>query len=443
MKRSRIVRGALVAAMVASVMVLDAEVFNVSAERSTQAELASDSGWTVVGPNATAARPSGDAEPGVRPAAFTAATLDESVLAARLATAGRGGPGRVIQIPDPSGQLVSFEVNEAETLSPEVAAEHPELKAYVGTALDGSGAPVRFELTPYGFSAQVSAADGWWYVDPAYRFEPGDYVSYYKSDLPNEHDWFERRLSADLAERAAVARAAAEGVGDGDEPVQAKSNGTQTRTYRLAVSADDQYVAANGGTANSALAVIVQAVNRVNGIYGPEAAIQFTLVSNTNTIFPNDATDPFNTPNNNTILNINQTQLDAIIGDANYDVGHHFNTSCGLAAAGVGVTGVKAQGCSGVGVGGDPYVVDYVAHEIGHQFSANHTFNGNRVNCAGGTRNGPTAYEPGSATTILGYAGICGLDDVQFNNATGATGSYAVGPLRVPPAQLTRLPLNV
>ena len=107
--------------------------------------------------------------------------------------------------------------------------------------------------------------------------------------------------------------------------------------------------------------------------------------------------------------------LGQIIGASNYDVGHIAMGNSGGGVANLGVVGGnnKAGGCTGLATPiGDYFAVDYVAHEMGHQFAGNHTFNGTQVNC-GGNRSGQTSVEPGSGSSIMAYAGICGQDNIQ------------------------------
>ena len=121
---------------------------------------------------------------------------------------------------------------------------------------------------------------------------------------------------------------------------------------------------------------------------------------------------------------MNQGVIDAVIGDANYDVGHVFTTaSGGVAGLGVvGITGQKARGTTGLSSPtGDLFFVDFVAHELGHQYGGSHTFNGTRGNCAGNASASQiNRVEPGSGSTLQSYAGICGLDDLQNAGQAGS-----------------------
>jgi hypothetical protein len=347
------------------------------------------------------------------PARYRVVAPDEAALASLLssaplettATGPRNSPA-VITLPLPDGTFGRFSFVEAPIMAAPLAAQFPNIKTYLGQGIDDPTATARFDRTQFGFHALVLAASGTVFIDPYQRGDTTHYISYYKQDyLPNPGDL--------MSEQGIVQSA----IRIPHSAIKTPPSGPQLRTYRLALAATGEYTIYHGGTVGGAMAAINTSVNRVVGVYEREFSVRMVLIANNaNVVYTDPTTDPYTNSNGFAMLDENQTTLDTVIGPANYDIGHVFSTGGG-GVAGLGVvcaTGQKAYGVTGSSNPvGDPFDIDYVAHEMGHQYDGNHTFNGTTSNCGGGNRNGSTAWEPGSGSTIMAYAGICGSEDLQ------------------------------
>ena len=311
----------------------------------------------------------------------------------------------IISLPYPDGSFKRFRMVDSPIMEQALADQVPEIKTYAGQGIDDPYSNVRLDISPAnGFHAMIYAEENV-YIDPYAMFDNYHYISYYKKDLkPKENYTCELIQNPDYHPENIQSN------------YEVKSEG-QLRTYRLALAADGEYTTYYGGTVVQALAGIVTSVNRVDGVYENEVSVRMVLIANdASIIYTNSSTDPYTNNNGSTMLNQNQTTCDNVIGSANYDIGHVFSTGGGgVAYLGcVCTSGSKAKGVTGsTAPVGDAYDIDYVAHEMGHQFGGNHSFNSTTSNCGGGNRAANAAYEPGSASTIMGYAGICGSDDLQ------------------------------
>jgi len=327
-------------------------------------------------------------------------------------------------LPDPNGRLQPFNLIPAPIMAAELAAKFPQITTYQIVAMNDGGVNGRLDFSPNGLHAIIHSPDGTWYIDPYSRENNQLHLSYYQRDYARPAAFTELLPTIDTAIPAFAGIHLPEKVdshlrgNDMIDPYMISEN-QQMHVYRLALATTGEYVQYHGGTQIDGIIAVVTAVNRVNSIYERETAVRLELVAgNDQLIFTNPATDGYNNDDGLVAIAQNQAILDNVIGSANYDIGHLFSTgSGGLAQIGaVCEAGRKGQAATGLfAPEGDPFYVDYVAHEIGHQFGALHTYNGDGDWCAYG-HSAANAYEPGSGSTIMAYAGLCSPQNLQANS---------------------------
>lgn len=326
----------------------------------------------------------------------------------------------IMSFPNELGEFEKFSVQEVSIFSEELAAQFPEIKAYVGYGIDSPGARIRFSVSPKGLQSMISYPNKFQiYTVPTAKGNDSEYITYSKqSRIENE------KLFNCLVSHETSSTERSEALRDADDQI--------LRTFRIAIATTGEYTEfwddgnnSNGNAQADALAQVVSTLNRNNEVFEVDMAITFQLVSGTNTVFPDPNADPYTPSNFFGMLNQNQSALDNAIGNANYDIGHlfHFGSNSDNLGNGVAIlpsvcdSANKGKGISAhtfVGENGTPYMsdyfdIDYVPHEIGHQMGANHTWSftseGTGVN-----------VEPGSGTTIMGYAGITDENNVQIHS---------------------------
>jgi len=309
-----------------------------------------------------------------------------------------------VYLPNPKGEMEEYTVWRDNLLPKKLNERYPEISVYAGYSSDDPQKTVKFDFTSKGFRAVSRGLNGsTYYIDPIAKGIKSTIISYYKKDHTNKPAF--ECLIEDTIEVEDHAH---------DHAPQRIAGDCNLHTFELALACTGEYADFHGGSKASVMAEYTTSINRVNSIFENEIGVRLVLIPNTDDlIFLNANTDPYNNNNGNTMLNQNQNTCDNIIGNNNYDIGHVYSTGGGgVAQLNSPCNNGKARGVTGLpSPVGDPFYVDFVAHEIGHQFGATHTFN----NSCSGNRASSTAYEPGSGSTIMAYAGIC-APNVQFSS---------------------------
>lgn len=317
-----------------------------------------------------------------------------------------GGKGVIISIPAASGKLEKFQVWESSNMDPALQAKYPDIRSYVGTGVDDPSVYLRFSLSPVGFSSMITRSGGSEFIEP--YTEDRKIYAVFDSNARRGQDKepFECTVIEEAEKKNTVAAKKTAGF----------------NVFRLALSCTGEYaqyhltVSGTPATATDAekKAVILAAMNatltRLNSVFEKDLSLHFNLIAENETvIFLNSTTDPYTNGGPNEA----NTQISALIPAANYDMGHLIDKKGANGAAGLGVicnNSSKAAGWTAHNFPeGDKFDIDYVAHEMGHQMGAGHSYTFT-------TTQADQRVEPGSGSTIMAYTGITGNSDVQFNS---------------------------
>lgn len=346
-------------------------------------------------------------------------SLDLNAIRSTLANAqetGKNAKPVEIKLPTLNGKIERFAVYSAPVVVKSIADRH-QLGSYVGVGIDDPTAYVRFSVAPNDFQAMMLKGGNYEFIEPQNK-EKSVYGVHPKTNKSEADKAFVCSTSEAPLTKQQIDKLYMSGKTFTNNPADFnKSSDQKYRTMRLAMSVNGEYTTYFGGTVAGALTAINATLTRCNFVFEKDFALHLILQDFPQLIYTNAATDPYTTMSswNNQL----QQTLTNTIGNDAYDIGHMFGASGGGGNAGcIGCVCINPTSASNNAKGsgitspadgipqGDNFDIDYVAHEMGHQLGANHTFS---MNLEGTGAN----QEPGSGSTIMGYAGITGATDVQ------------------------------
>ncbi len=327
-----------------------------------------------------------------------------------------------IIMPLPNGEQRRYEIFESPCMEPGLSAKFPDIKSYAGHDALNKTDNIRLDISNSGVKAIINTDAGQVYLDPFARFQTEFYITYYTTDFKRDPsamkficglDEHKDELTTDVTPLTK------------EQKEIIKQRGVNTdllplNTYRLAIATTGLYSKFIGTTVAQVIAELNTAVNRINQVTTKDLSVKLILVAdNDKLVYFDDATDPYTDGNLSQMIQANPASINGKIGGSAYDFGHVFGREFGGGV--VGLAQLQSVCKSNKAMGGscldnptnDPYWIDIVAHEMGHQMGANHSFN----DCQGdGNENEGTGYEPGGGLTIMSYSGACGSNDIIQNS---------------------------
>ncbi len=330
----------------------------------------------------------------------------------------------IFNLPLPDGSMLPVTATEYSIMSQTLADKFPQFKSWKIEAMNGKNIQGSINFTAMGFHAMLMLENGdTVFIDPDKLTTA---VDVQEKQSKRRYNSFSKRENQHLFQRAMPIKEILIQKLRRDSKKVLKPQAKAAKallTYQLALAATAEYTILNGGTKEKALSAMYITIDRVNTIYQRDLAIKLELVGTDKLIYLNSQSDPYTNADAYAMIQENIANLDAVIGVNNYDIGHLFGGAGtgGLALlSGVCRTETGAHKAGGVtgssSPNGSTFDIDYVAHEIGHQLGATHTFNSTKGNCGNGNREASASVEPGSGSTIMSYAGICNEDNLQIGS---------------------------
>ncbi len=322
------------------------------------------------------------------PREFKLFSLNRSGLDQRLfSVVDKAGEPTIVSLPNADGAIEQFELFEASNFDPELQAKFPEIRSFSGRGITDKHATVKLSISPQGVQGTVFRTgraflelEGKTEIIEPYSKDGSVYAVFKSVRKAGELPW---------ACRAPVELAL---FSQWKEQINADqltsiSNTGEIRTMRLAQSVNGEYSNYFGATSSAQVELVLAGINatlsRSNGVYERDLGVHMNLIPETTSlIFYDPATDPYS----DDLGTWNDELAGAIaaqgITPAMYDIGHMFGASGGGGNAGCIGCVCSTNHDKGMGITspaddtpeGDFFDIDYVAHEVGHQLGANHTF---------------------------------------------------------------------
>ena len=305
--------------------------------------------------------------------------------------------GETVILPMPNGDFQEFSLEENNAMAEGLRQNYPGIRTFNAMSMESGSIWGKVEISHKGLRAMIfSPGKSTVFIDPVFKSSPQNYIVYHQNKFVTDKSFECHIGSVELDSRTDESKMG--------EPY----NACELKTYEIAIAGTGTYTEFHGGNVEDALAAMATSMDRINGIYERDFGITFTIVEdNDQIIYTDSGSDPYTSGNTGAMIGEVQENIDQEIGNDNYDIGHVFDGTNAGGLASLGVVCAQGSKARGVTTGSspvnDPFDLRVLSHEIGHQFSATHTFN----NACGGNRTDATAVEPGSGTTPMSYAAIC------------------------------------